>query len=407
MRRPRKTAMARVFPALILAVALVCPITAFAKAGVEKQTFVSNEKKRTFYLFVPDALSATEPVPLLLVFHGSGRNGLSLVEKWKDLATKERFIVAGLDSQDSSRWSMSADSPAVIRDLVELLASKYAINSRRIYLFGHSGGAVFAIDLAMVESEYFAASAVHAGSWRERDEFEMLKSARRKIPLAIWVGTKDPFFSVQSVRATAAALVASGFVAEVTEISGHDHWYYDLAPKINEAVWEFLKRYELTANPRYSEFVEARNASDANKLIAEVNALQKQALDLVQQANSFEKQISGRDLARERAEIQRSAREEIEALSQAAALSRMASQQADRAAQMKIGERNRAYLAASARYYAKFAELIDAQNEYAEVLVSNESTDVLIANRTAAHKKVEDLQRQVDELASQAAKAAP
>ena len=400
-------AITRGCPTLILGVALFYPIVVSANPNIEKQTFISNDKKRTFYLFVPDSLAAAELVPLLLVFHGSGRNGLSLVEKWKDLATKERFIVAGLDSRDSSHWSMSADSPAVVRDLVVLLESKYPINSRRVYLFGHSAGAVFAIDLAMVESEYFVASAVHAGSWRDREEFEMLKSARRKIPLAIWVGNRDPFFSTESVRATAAALTSNGFVVEVTEIPGHDHWYYDLAPKINEAAWEFLKRYELTANPRYSEFVEASKVGDANKLIAEINALQKQTMDLVQQANSFEHQASGKDVSRERADLQRLASEEIEALSQAAAMVRTAAQKADQAAQMKVGERNRTFLAASARYYEKFAELIDAQREYAEVLLSDEPTATLNAKRNVVHKKVEELQRQVDELASQAAKAAP
>ena len=393
--------------ALILCVAFFFPVSSAETPKIEKQSFVSSDQKRTFYLFVPEALSATEPVPLLLVLHGSGRNGLSLVEKWKDVAAKEKFIVAGLDARDSSRWSTNADNPSVLRDLVDWLAAKYPVNRRRVYLFGHSGGAVFAIDLSMIESEYFAATAVHAGSWRERYEFELLKNAKRKVPIGIWIGTRDPFFSLESARATRAALVGNGFVAEVTEIAGHDHWYYDLAPQINEAAWQFLKRYELTANPRYTEFVEATKAADANKLIAEINALQKQVIGLVQQANSFEAQISGKDLSRERAEIVKLAGDEIEALSQGAGKVRTAAQKAELAAKMKIGERNQTYLATSARYYARLAEFLDAQREQAEILLSNEPLETITVKRNDARKRLEELQRQMEELRSQAEKVAP
>jgi poly(3-hydroxybutyrate) depolymerase len=408
MRRPRsRRVVLASCVTLIFCLTLWWPLLIAAKPTIEKQTFVSNNKKRTFYLFVPEGLSSGESVPLLLVFHGSGRNGLSLVEKWKDLATKERFIVAGLDSQDSSHWSTSADGPSVVHDLVDLLESKYPINTRCVYLFGHSAGAVYAINLSMIESEYFTATAVHAGSWREQSEFEMLKSARRKLPIAIWVGTKDPFFSVESVRATRDALTADGFVVEVTEMPGHDHWYYDLAPQINEAAWQFLKRYALTENPRYVESVQADKAADANKLIASINGLWRQVMTLVQQANSFENQIAAEDAIRERADLRKLATDEIGTLKPAAGMARDAAQKAELAAQMKIGERNRAYLMASARYYSKFAELIDAQIAMAEVLLSNEPTDVLATKRLDARKKVEELQREVDELVSEAQKAAP
>ena len=377
-----------------------------ANPKIEKQSFTSNNKKRTFYLFVPELSKPAEPVPLLLVFHGSGRNGLSLVEKWRDLAAREGFIVAGLDAHDSSHWSTTDDNPVVLRDLVETLKSKYAIDSRRIYLFGHSAGAVFAIDVAMVESEYFAAAAVHAGSWRERDEFEIMQSARRKTPIAIWVGTKDPFFSVASARATRDALIAKGFPAQVTEMPGHDHWYYDLAPKINEAAWEFLKQYELPTEPRYAEFVEAARAADANKLIAEINLLQGRLMELVKQANLLESQISGKDLTRDAAELQKLAMQEGELLTDASALAKAAAGKAQRAAQMKIGERNSQYLQASS-YYQKFGELLDAQREAAEVLLTTDSAKIVVTKRTEAMRKVEQLQSEVNDLRAKVERAMP
>src|SRR5262249_45940612 len=146
------------------------------------------------------------------------------------------------------------DGPEFIHDLVEALRAKYPINPRRIYLFGHSAGAVFALNLSMMESEDFAATAIHAGSWRAEKGTDVIKYAKRKTPMAIIVGDRDAYFPLQSVKATEATLKERGFPIEVTVMKGHDHWYYDLAPQINRNLWDFLKRYELNEDPRYEAY---------------------------------------------------------------------------------------------------------------------------------------------------------
>jgi predicted esterase len=50
-----------------------------------------------------------------VLLHGSGRNGLSLVEKWKDLASKEGIILAGPDAANPNVWSPSEDGPDFLR----------------------------------------------------------------------------------------------------------------------------------------------------------------------------------------------------------------------------------------------------------------------------------------------------
>src|SRR5436853_2614462 len=102
---------------------------------IVKEQILSNKKKRTFYLYVP--ASAKAPAPLIVLLHGSGRDGMSLVEKWRDLANKEGIIIVGPDSDGASGWSMPRDGPDLLRDLVEDLKSKYPINPHRVYLFGH------------------------------------------------------------------------------------------------------------------------------------------------------------------------------------------------------------------------------------------------------------------------------
>lgn len=233
---------------------LLTPLTILASEKISKESIPYNNSKRTYYLFVPDTIKPAQQSPLIVLLHGSGRNGLSLVEKWKDSASKEGIILVGPDSADSSHWSVPKDGPDFLHVLVETIKSKYPVNPRRVYLFGHSGGAVFALNISMLESEYFAATAMHAGAWREPKEYEMLKYVTRKIPIAIWVGTNDLFFPLTSVRKTRDALQKQGVSVEVTEMPGHDHWYYGLASKVNQNAWEFLKGQELASDQQYIQY---------------------------------------------------------------------------------------------------------------------------------------------------------
>jgi poly(3-hydroxybutyrate) depolymerase len=89
---------------LTLCLFLLFPFAVRAAGKVIKDSFVSRGKTRTVYLVLPDVLKAPQPVPLIVMFHGSGHNGLSLADKWKDIANKEGFIVAAPDSADPAVW---------------------------------------------------------------------------------------------------------------------------------------------------------------------------------------------------------------------------------------------------------------------------------------------------------------
>jgi poly(3-hydroxybutyrate) depolymerase len=225
---------------------------AAAKDDITKELITSKGKTRAYYLYVPSTIKPSSPAPLIVMLHGSGHVGMSLVEKWKDLAKKEGFIIAGPDSLDTRVWGMPQDGPDYLRDLVEELKTKYPINPRRVYLFGHSGGAIFALEMSLMESKYFAATAIHAGALPPNSD--LIDLAQRKIPISIQVGDSDQSFPLKVVRATRDLLNSNGFSVELTEIPGHDHWYYDLAPKINLRAWEFLKNHELETDPVYRTF---------------------------------------------------------------------------------------------------------------------------------------------------------
>ena len=230
---------------------LICVSPTFAKDDITKELIKSNGKERAYYLYVPSTLKG--PAPLIVMLHGSNRTGVTLVEKWKDYAKKENFIIAGPDATNLRGWGSPQDGPEYLHDLIEELKSKYPINPRRVYLFGHSAGASFSLHMGLMESEYFAAVAIHAGALRS-DDLRVIELAKRKIPISIQVGDSDQMVPLNIVRATRDALKEAGFTVDLIEIANHDHWYYDKASKFNQTAWEFLKKYELDADPKYQKY---------------------------------------------------------------------------------------------------------------------------------------------------------
>jgi len=223
-----------------------------AKAEVLKETLESGGKTRTYWLFVPEGASAASR-PLVVLLHGSGRNGETLARPWSDLARKEGIVLAAPDSADSVHWSSPTDGPQLLREVVDAVKAKTSIDPRRVYLFGHSAGAIFALLMGAYESEYFAAVAIHAGALHP-DDYGALDWAARKIPIAIWIGDKDAFFPLDAVRATRDQLKSRGFPIEYVEIPGHTHDYYRSAPELNRDAWKFLSQRTLAAEPRWAAF---------------------------------------------------------------------------------------------------------------------------------------------------------
>jgi poly(3-hydroxybutyrate) depolymerase len=380
-----------------------CARQAFATApDVIHDTITSGGQKRSYYLFVPDTVKA--PAPLVVLLHGSGHNGRSLIDKWQDLAEKEGFIIAGPDSADPSAWVLGKDGPDFLHDLVEALKSKHPINPRRVYLFGHSGGAVFGLVMSTVASEYFAAVAVHAGAFRSKTEIEMIANAKRKIPISIWVGTSDPFFSLREVRATRDAFAAKDIVVQVNEIPGHDHNYYGIAGSINASAWEFLKQVELSAEPKYSAFGVKQDTARANKLIAEINSLTKTAQALAEQAEAKDNDFVGKEFVKDRAQLKAIALEQAKLFNDSAAAWRNAALNAELASSLSVG-RGREHLNLFAEYNRKCAEMIDAMRERAEAFLADEPLEVITTKRAEARKRANNLRLQIDELEKELNKA--
>src|SRR5437660_467730 len=107
---------------------LLAGISAFAapKTDPQKLSITSQGKARTYYLFVPS--EGTAPKPLILLLHGSGRNGMSLIDPWKGLAEKEGIILVAPDSLNSQEWAFPVDGPDFLHEVVEAVRVKYQVD---------------------------------------------------------------------------------------------------------------------------------------------------------------------------------------------------------------------------------------------------------------------------------------
>jgi poly(3-hydroxybutyrate) depolymerase len=224
----------------VLVSLLACSGRADVIDKASKESFEFAGLKRTYSLFAPPKAVASG-APLLVLLHGSFGSGAAIVSWWIPLAEQEGIVLAGPDAREKEAWQLRADGPEFIRALIDDVAAKHAIDRSRIYLFGSSGGAVYALTLSMLESQLFAATAVHAGAWRTPAEFRAVPYARRKIPIAIFIGDKDEYFPLFAVRKTQKALERTGHRVSVTVIPGHSHAYAQVAPEVNHTAWEFMK----------------------------------------------------------------------------------------------------------------------------------------------------------------------
>ena len=239
---------------LRLAVACALPLSLLAaSAGITKESITLDGTRHEYFLFVPDRAAGSGPPPMLVLLHGSGHDGRSLADPWKKLAAQEGLILVAPSSQNPAVWQSPLDGPKALIAIADAVKEQYGADPNRIYLFGHSAGAVFSLYMSVWEPQYFAAIAIHAGSTTANDESELrtaLPALARKTPIQIQVGTRDPFFPLPQVRATRDLFSASGFTVELREIPGHDHNYYVVSDRINRDAWAFLRERRLATDSK-------------------------------------------------------------------------------------------------------------------------------------------------------------
>jgi poly(3-hydroxybutyrate) depolymerase len=223
----------------------VTPAQQVLPEGVQERTTEFHQRTRTYLLFVPPS-DGTQPMPVVMLHHGTGGTGLELITAWLTLARSEQVILIAPRGESRLGWLVPDDGPELQVQLIDELRRTLPIDPRRVYLFGYSNGGDFVFYAAIQQSEYFAAAAIHSAALRPR-QFPMLDLAPRKIPLWYSAGTEDPIFTIQEARATVDALRARSWPLDYVERTGKGHEY--LPAESNSLIWNFLKTRSLPSDP--------------------------------------------------------------------------------------------------------------------------------------------------------------
>jgi len=217
---------------VMLGVLLSGPV---ALGKVSRRVVECGGQKYGYVLFAPK--TGVGELPAILLLHGAGDSPEPMVEAWRSLAEREGIVLVAPELPRKREFE--AVAPDVFRCVVEDAKTVVRPDTKRLYVFGNSMGGYLAYDAAAFLSEYFAAVGVHAmGIDPEYDG--ILDKAKRKTPIIIYMGERDPLVSVKNVRRTKELLERKGFPVKYEEILDHDHNYYEVSKRVNAGVWEYF-----------------------------------------------------------------------------------------------------------------------------------------------------------------------
>lgn len=168
--------------------------------AIENQNSIMDGQHRSWRLFVPESYSNEKPLPLVFNFHGTSTNAefAAKLTEMETLAEKYQFIVVAPNAEFSYKsdgpktWNVEdIDSPYndvhFVKQLIEKISSEYAVDEKRIYATGYSGGARMSSKLACEMTDSFAAIAPVAGV-----RFAQNCKPSGAIPVITYHGIKDP-----------------------------------------------------------------------------------------------------------------------------------------------------------------------------------------------------------------------
>ena len=155
-----------------------------ARGQATNGTLTVSRVVRTYRLYVPASLPLHTSVPLLVALHGGLGSGSQFEQQtgFDGLAEANEFIVVYPNGtpirpgSDEEVWNAGAccsvaaqsqeniNDVRFISDLITELETRYAIDRHRVYVTGHSNGAMLGERLACQLSDQVAAIAVQSGT---------------------------------------------------------------------------------------------------------------------------------------------------------------------------------------------------------------------------------------------------
>jgi len=190
-----------------------------------------------YRLYVPKGYKPSKPLPLIIALHGLGATEDSFFDQYgrrlPALAEERGYIVAaplgyrvdggygvslGGPSGDPAAARSRALSELDVMQVLQSVRSRYTVDDQRVYLMGHSMGAIGTWAIAAKTPNQWTALGVFSG-------FGVASNARimSGIPQFVVHGDADATVAVGGSRLMVAALRAVGADVQYVEVPGGDH----------------------------------------------------------------------------------------------------------------------------------------------------------------------------------------
>ena len=243
-----------------------------------------NGETRSYWLYVPNNVKAKPP--MVMALHGASGSMTNNSPRFNEIADKEGFIIVYPQGKEIyfpvfggkvTGWDASGEDNedvTFLRAVIEDVATRYAIDRRRLYCCGFSNGGMMTYAMTNTCSEIFAACAAISGF--PLNEFHFRHTGVRPVPFLHIHGKQDDFVRYALMPTIVDEMVMrlganpipkkttvsgrydksiyaaadGGFPYNYYEIDGMGHNDYTANTEDNsssQTMWNFFKKYTLAS----------------------------------------------------------------------------------------------------------------------------------------------------------------
>jgi phospholipase/carboxylesterase len=177
----------------------------------------SSGERRDGWLYVPRGVSALEPTPLVVFFHGAG-GAADQAEMIRPMADERRALVLSIESR-ASTWDVIHDEigpdVAFLDRALSWTFDRFTVDPSRMAVSGFSDGASYALTMGLANGELFTHVLAFSPGFAAAPELH------GKPRLFVSHGTKDAVLPIEHCsRPLVKRLARGGYAVSYHEFDG-------------------------------------------------------------------------------------------------------------------------------------------------------------------------------------------
>ncbi len=209
--------------------------------GSMQQTILGD---KTYYYYIPTAYQPSDPMPLVVVWHGQAGAGnadfaaQNMLAFWQAEAEARQFIVLAqvATGEEFGSWVPATDAQILV-EILDDMEARYNIETTRRYVYGFSAGGFVMHAIALNNADFFAGYAISGAHLGFATGSGITPAgAVRQLPAFISVGQSDGHFN--AAQADIATFTAASWQ------EGVNLWFDDfvgghqLLPELPAKAWD-------------------------------------------------------------------------------------------------------------------------------------------------------------------------